>query len=62
MTKHAVNTVSITMAVGLAEALNLARAQGLDVEAFGEVMNAGPMASQYSKLKIVKMLDGDWSS
>lgn len=61
MTKYAVNTYSITMTVGLAESMNLARAQGLDVEAFGQVLDAGPMASQYSKLKIAKMLDGDWS-
>lgn len=62
MTKYAVNTYSITMTVGLAESMNLARAQGLDIDAFGQVLNAGPMASPYSRLKIAKMLDGDWSS
>ncbi|KAH8588453.1 hypothetical protein B0O99DRAFT_525022 [Bisporella sp. PMI_857] len=60
-TKYAVNLYLITMTAGLAEAMNLARAQGLDMEAFGQVLNAGPMASAYSKLKIGKMLAQDWS-
>jgi 3-hydroxyisobutyrate dehydrogenase-like beta-hydroxyacid dehydrogenase len=61
-TKYAVNNFLITMTVGLAEATNLARAQGLDLDAFGQVLEAGPMASAYSKLKVRKMLDQDWSA
>ncbi|KAL2015615.1 hypothetical protein VTK56DRAFT_5093 [Thermocarpiscus australiensis] len=61
-TKYAVNTFLVTMTVGLAEAMNLARAQGLDLEAFGQVLEAGPMASAYSKLKVGKMLNQDWSA
>ncbi|RKU42404.1 hypothetical protein DL546_004958 [Coniochaeta pulveracea] len=60
-TKYAVNNFLITLTVGLAESMNLARAQGLDLDAFGQVLDAGPMASAYSKLKIKKMLDHDWS-
>ncbi len=61
-TKYAVNNFLITMTAGLAEAMNLARAQGLDLDAFGQVLEAGPMASAYSKLKVGKMLNQDWSA
>jgi len=61
-TKYAVNNFLITMTAGLAEAMNLARAQGLDLDAFGQVLDAGPMASAYSKLKVGKMLNQDWSA
>lgn len=60
-TKFATNLFLITMTAGLAESMNLARAQGLDVNAFGEVLDAGPMASAYSKLKVAKMIAEDWS-
>ncbi len=62
MTKFAANTYSITMTVGLAEAMHLARAQGLDTRAFGQVLDEGPMASPFSKIKIAKMLNEDWSA
>lgn len=60
-TKFATNLFLITMTAGLSESMNLARAQGLDVEAFGQVLDAGPMASAYSKLKVAKMIAEDWS-
>lgn len=60
-TKYAVNLFLITMTAGLAESMSLAKAQGLDLESVGQVLNAGPMASAYSKLKIAKMLNQDWS-
>ncbi|KAM3501955.1 hypothetical protein MY11210_009218 [Beauveria gryllotalpidicola] len=60
-TKFATNLFLITMTAGLAESMNLARAQGLDVDAFGRVLDAGPMASAYSKLKVAKMIAEDWS-
>ncbi|KAJ6789443.1 hypothetical protein PWT90_00244 [Aphanocladium album] len=60
-TKFATNLFLITMTAGLAESMNLARAQGLDVNAFGQVLDAGPMASAYSKLKVAKMIAEDWS-
>jgi 3-hydroxyisobutyrate dehydrogenase len=61
-TKYAVNLYLITMTAGLAESMALAQAQRLDLEAFGKVLNAGPMASAYSKLKISKMLNHDWTA
>ncbi|KAH6684971.1 hypothetical protein F5X68DRAFT_210438 [Plectosphaerella plurivora] len=60
--KYAVNNYLITMTAGLAESMNLAKAQGLDVKDFGEVIDAGPMASAYSRLKIDKMQREDWSA
>ncbi|KAM0737796.1 hypothetical protein ACQRIT_007800 [Beauveria bassiana] len=60
-TKFATNLFLITMTAGLAESMNLARAQGVDVDAFGRVLDAGPMASAYSKLKVAKMIAEDWS-
>lgn len=61
-TKYAVNLFLITMTAGLAESMNLARAQGLNLDAFAQVLQAGPMASAYSGLKIQKMLNQDWSA
>ncbi len=61
-TKFAVNLFLITMTAGLAEATNLARAQGLDLNAFSQVLEASPMVSTHSRLKIAKMLNEDWSA
>lgn len=61
-TKYAVNLMLVTLTAGLAESMSLARAMGLDLGAFGEVLNAGPMASNYSRIKIAKMLEEDWSA
>ncbi|KAH8429708.1 NAD(P)-dependent oxidoreductase [Aspergillus melleus] len=59
--KYAINTLLITLTVGLAESMSLAKAQGLDLAAFRQVLEACPMASAYSHIKIGKMLDQDWS-
>ncbi|VUC30447.1 unnamed protein product [Clonostachys rosea] len=59
--KYALNLYLTTMNAGLAESMNLARAQGLDLEAFATALDAGPMASPYSKIKTTKMLHQDWS-
>ncbi|KAJ5701452.1 hypothetical protein N7488_009000 [Penicillium malachiteum] len=59
--KYAINTLLITLTVGLAEAMNLAKAQGVDLEAFGQVVEACPMASNYSDIKVGKMINDDWS-
>jgi len=61
-TKYAVNLFLITMTAGIAESANLARAQGLNLEAFRQVLNSGPLASAYSKLKLAKILEDDWSA
>ncbi|KAL2831567.1 putative NAD binding NADP oxidoreductase coenzyme F420-dependent [Aspergillus cavernicola] len=59
--KYAVNTLLITLTVGLSESLNLARAQGLDLAAFEQVLEASPMASAYSKIKVPKIRNENWS-
>lgn len=59
--KYSINTLLITLTVGLAESMNLAQAQGLNLAAFGQVLEACPMASAYSKIKVRKMLSEDWS-
>ncbi|KAI0535039.1 putative NAD binding NADP oxidoreductase coenzyme F420-dependent [Xylaria digitata] len=59
--KYAINLYLVAITAGLSESLNLARAQGLDLEAFGKVLDAGPLASPYSKMKIPKILKEDWS-
>ncbi|KAL6825323.1 hypothetical protein V8C40DRAFT_246048 [Trichoderma camerunense] len=61
-TKYAVNIFLITVTAGLAESMNLARAQGLNLEAFSSVLDAGPLASAYSKIKLAKMAEQDWSA
>ncbi|KAK1237179.1 hypothetical protein MKX07_006058 [Trichoderma sp. CBMAI-0711] len=60
-TKYAVNTFLITVTAGLAESMNLAQAQGLDLDAFSSVLDAGPLASSYSRIKLAKMAKADWS-
>ena len=61
-TKYAINLYLVSITAGLAESMNLARAQGLDLEAFGKVLDASPLASPYSKVKIAKLLRQDWSA
>lgn len=60
--KYAANVFLITLTAGLAESMNLARAQGIDLEAFGQILDNGPMASAYSKIKIAKIINQDWSA
>ncbi|KAI1117346.1 hypothetical protein F5Y14DRAFT_404111 [Nemania sp. NC0429] len=60
-TKYAVNLYMITLTVGLAESMNLAKAQGLDLAVLGQVLNAGPMASAYARGKMAKITSQEWS-
>ncbi|TDZ31885.1 Glyoxylate/succinic semialdehyde reductase 1 [Colletotrichum spinosum] len=60
-TRCAVNLFLGNMTAALAESFGLAAAPGLDLEAFGQVLDAGPMASAYTKIKIAKVLGQDWS-
>ncbi|WP_433506665.1 NAD(P)-dependent oxidoreductase [Pseudonocardia halophobica] len=60
--KFAVNTVLITLVTGLAEAWRLAAAHGLDPRLFAEVLDAGPMASPLSRVKLGKLLAGDFAA
>ncbi|KAK2769946.1 nad-binding protein [Colletotrichum kahawae] len=60
-TKYAVNLYLNNMTAALAESFSLAKAQGLNLEAFGQVIDAGPMASAYTKVKIPKIVNSDWA-
>ncbi|MCA0850535.1 NAD(P)-dependent oxidoreductase [Salipiger thiooxidans] len=59
--KLAVNTFLITMVTGLAEAAHFAARHGLDMNRFADILNAGPMASDVSRVKIEKLRDRDFS-
>lgn len=59
--KYAINLYMFAINAGLFESMNLARAQGLDLEAFGEVLSAGPLASPYSDIKVPKIINANWS-
>ena len=59
--KLAVNLFLITQVTGLAEAFHFADSQGLDLEVFRSVLDAGPMASAVSRIKLEKLVHGDLS-
>ena len=61
-TKYAVNLFLVSVTAGLAESLNLARAQGLNLEVVGKALNASSLASDYSKVKVPKIVNQDWST
>ena len=58
--KLAVNLFLITQVAGLAEAFHFAENNGLDVEAFRSVLDSGPMASGVSRIKLEKLVLGDF--
>ena len=58
--KLAVNHFLITQVTGLAEAFHFAENNGLDVEVFQSVLDSGPMASSVSRLKLEKLVRGDF--
>jgi 3-hydroxyisobutyrate dehydrogenase len=59
--KLAVNTFLITMVTGLAEAAHFAERHGLDMGRFTDILNAGPMASDVSRIKLGKLAEHDFS-
>jgi 3-hydroxyisobutyrate dehydrogenase len=59
--KLSINLFLITMVTGLVEATHFADRHGLDMEQFRAVLDAGPMASNVSRVKISKLLAGDFS-
>jgi 3-hydroxyisobutyrate dehydrogenase len=59
--KLAVNLYLITMVTGLSEATHFAESYGLDMEKFFAVLNAGPMASDVSRVKGAKLQKHDFS-
>jgi 3-hydroxyisobutyrate dehydrogenase len=62
MTKLAVNIFLIAQVTGLAEAFHFADRHGLDHRQFLDVLDAGPMASDVSRAKAVKLLTGDFTA
>jgi 3-hydroxyisobutyrate dehydrogenase len=59
--KLAVNLFLITMVTGLAESFHFAQAHGLDLQQFREILDSGPMASAVSKMKLEKLVAGDFA-
>ncbi|HEY5799325.1 MAG TPA: NAD(P)-dependent oxidoreductase [Burkholderiaceae bacterium] len=59
--KLAVNLYLITMVTGLAEATHFAAGSGLDLAVFREILDAGPMASKVSGIKLAKLVEHDYS-
>ncbi|PRY33156.1 NAD(P)-dependent oxidoreductase [Pseudosporangium ferrugineum] len=59
--KLAVNLYLISMVTGLAEAYHFAARQGLDLERLTAVLDAGPMASDVSRVKAAKLLGREFS-
>jgi 3-hydroxyisobutyrate dehydrogenase len=59
--KLAVNLFLITMVTGLMEAAHLASRAGLDLDLFRAIVDAGPMASDVSRVKIDKLVRGDFT-
>jgi 3-hydroxyisobutyrate dehydrogenase len=58
--KLAVNLYLITMVAGLVEATHFARRNQLDLGLFRAVLDAGPMASAVSRMKLAKLVEGDF--
>jgi 3-hydroxyisobutyrate dehydrogenase len=61
-TKLAVNHYLIVLVTALAEAFASARAAGVDPRIFQEVLDAGPMASAVSRMKLGKLVTGDFTA
>lgn len=59
--KLSVNHFLITMLAGLAEATHFAQQQGVDLALFQAVLDAGPMASSVSRVKLPKFVNRDFS-
>ena len=59
--KLAVNLFLITLVTGLAEAVHFADRHGLDLAQLVAVLDAGPMASDVSRLKAAKLLNQDFA-
>ncbi|NJR80304.1 NAD(P)-dependent oxidoreductase [Sphingomonas corticis] len=59
--KLAVNLFLIAMVTGLVEASHFAANSGLDLDLFRSVLDAGPMASDVSRVKLDKLVRSDMS-
>lgn len=61
LTKLSVNLFLITLVTGLAEAFHFAERHGVEADLVRQVLDAGPMASEVSRLKAAKLVAGDFS-
>lgn len=59
--KLSVNLFLITMVTGLAEAVHFAERHGLDLAQLIAVLDAGPMASDVSRIKVEKLVRRDFA-
>jgi 3-hydroxyisobutyrate dehydrogenase len=59
--KLSVNLFLITMVTGLAEATHFAERHGLDLDRLRGVLDAGPMASAVSRVKVDKLVRRDFA-
>ena len=59
--KLAVNHFMIVMVTGLVEAVAFAEKRGLDLKQLGQILDASPMASDVSRVKIAKLVRRDFS-
>ena len=60
--KLAANIFMLVQATGLAEAVHFADRQKLDRQLLQTVLNAGPMASAFSRIKLGKLVNDDFSA
>ncbi|MFT4510035.1 NAD(P)-dependent oxidoreductase [Caballeronia sp. 15711] len=59
--KLSVNLFLITMVTGLVEAFHFAERHTLDLRKFAQILDAGPMASSVSRMKISKLVSKDFT-
>ncbi len=59
--KLAINTYLGGLVAGLFEAFNLARSAELDLSTFVRVLEAGPMNCDLMRMKLPKLVDGDYA-
>ncbi len=59
--KFSVNVFLMSLVTGLAEAVHFADRHGLNLQQFVAVLNAGPMASDVSRVKAPKIVDRDFA-
>lgn len=60
--KLSVNLFLISLVTGLAEAVHFAERHGLSLDQFGAVLDAGPMASDVSRMKAPKLVGRDFAA
>jgi 3-hydroxyisobutyrate dehydrogenase len=60
--KLSINIFMLTSAVGLAEAFHFAGRHGLPLDRFQEAADASQMASQLSRIKLAKLMTGDFAT